>query len=263
MEATYWFKQTDQAPLFPDMLWSRPENKLHAGKLLIIGGNKFHFSAPGLAFAEAEKTGIGTAKVMLPDVLKKTIGSVLENCEFAPTNKSGGFARNSLGVWLDNSSWADAVLLAGDVGRNSETAVVIEEFARHYDGDLVITQDCLDQFTTNPQSIFSRPKTTIVASFGQLQKMWPRLSMGGEVLKFRLPLSQNLLLMHELTITYPVNIITKHNDDMIVSVNGKISTTHNGDEIWRVKTAAHAAVWLLQNPTKPFEALTTAVNQMD
>jgi hypothetical protein len=30
--------------------------------------------------------------------------------------------------------------------------------------------------------------------------------------------------------------------------------------VWRIETAATAAVWWLQNPSKPFEALTTAAH---
>lgn len=254
----YWQKQGDE-PLFPDLQWSRPETKRTAGKLLIIGGNLHNFSAVGQAFSAATEAGIGTAKVLLPEGLRKTIGATLENAEYAPMNKSGSFAKEALAEWLDWARWADCVLLAGDVGRNSETAIVLESFVKNYQGPLVITQDCLDQVLSSPISLFSRPKTVIVASFAQMQKVWPFLVMNFHMVKYRLPLSKNIELIHEVSQKVPVAMITKHNDDLIVAFEGRVSTTKNTEPIWRVTTAAHMAVWWLQNPSKPFEALTTAV----
>ncbi len=260
MADTYWYKQTDT--LFEDLLWSRPENKLHAGKLLIIGGNEHNFSAPDAAYEAALKAGAGSVRVLLPDVLKKTIGSVLENCEFAPTNKSGSFARTALDSWLEQASWADCVLIAGDIGHNSETTIVIEEFLHKYSGMLAITEDALDPFMAWPDKLFARHKTLIVPAFGQLQKMWPRLVMNNHMIKYAHGLAKNVELIHEFTQQSPSYIITKHNDDLIVSVGGKVSTTRNTESIWRTKTAAQACVWWMQNPSKPFEALTTAIYEV-
>lgn len=254
----FWQKQGKE-PLFPDLLWSRPENKRTAGKLLIIGGNLHNFSAPGKAYAAAVEAGIGTAKVLLPEGLRRTIGALMENCEFAPMNKSGSFAKNALAEWLDWARWADAVLLAGDVGRNSETAIVLEAFIKKYPGQLIITQDCLDQLAGIPKEIFLRPLTTIVASFGQLQKMWPTIAVDHQAIKYSLPLQRNLELVHRTTAEIPANIITKHNDDLIVAVGGRLSTTTNTEPIWRVEIAAKAATWWLQNPSNSFEALTTSL----
>lgn len=254
----YWQKQGSE-PLFKDLLWSRPENKRTAGKLLIIGGNLHNFNAPAKAYQAAEKAGIGVAKVLLPEGLRKTIGTSLENCEFAPMNKSGSFAKEALADWLEMARWADCVLLAGDVGRNSETAIVMESFLNKYQGPLVVTQDCLDMVIGSPISLFSRPKTAVVASFGQLQKIWPFLVMEFHMIKYRLPLQQNIEMIHEVSQKIPTAIVTKHNDELIVAFEGQVSTTKNHDSIWRVETAAKVAVWWLQNPSKPFEAITTSV----
>lgn len=254
----FWQKQGSE-PLFPDLLWSRPENKRTAGKLLIIGGNLHNFSAPGQAYDAAVKAGVGTAKVLLPEGLRKTIGAVLDNCEFAPMNKSGSFAKAALTDWLEWAQWADAVLLAGDLGRNSETAIVTEQFIKHYSGPLIITQDALDQFKDTPRLLTDRARTTIVASFGQLQKLWPKISQDGRVIRYGNSLTANLDIIHTTSSDLPAQLVTKQHDDLIVAVGDQISTTKNDHEIWRVETAARVAVWWLQNPSKAFEALTTAV----
>lgn len=255
----FWHKQGDK-PLFPDLLWSRPETKRTAGKLLIIGGNLHSFSAPGQAYDAALRAGIGTARVLLPEGLRKTVGGVLENCEYAPMNKSGSFSKQALAEWLDSAVWADGVLLAGDLGRNSETAIVSEQFIKSYSAQLTITQDALDQFRDNPRVLFERPNTTVVASFGQLQKMWPKITKDGRMIKYGNSLTQNLDILLATARDLSINIITKQNDDLIVIAESQISTTKNTAEIWRVGTAANAATWWLQNPSKPFQALTTSVS---
>lgn len=255
----YWLKQDKDTPLFPDLLWSRPENRQRAGKLLIIGGNKFHFSAPGQAYTAATAAGAGSIKVLLPDALKKTIGRMIENCEYAPTNKSGSFARSALDEWLTLGGWADTVLLAGDIGRNSETAIVLEAFVKEYTGPLVVTQDCLDVFTSHPQILFQRPKTTVVAAFGQLQKMWPHLHLTKEALLYTNPIHKNIELLHEASQKSVISLLTKQNEDLIVAVIGQISTTPHDTLVWRVDTAARAAVWFMQNPAQPFAAINCAL----
>lgn len=126
MNHEYWQKQTVDKPLFPDMLWSRPENKLYAGKLLIIGGNAYGFAAANEAYVEAGKAGIGVARMLLPDSLHKLLGKQFAAGEFAPTTPSGSFSQRALAEALATANWADGVLLAGDLGRNSETAILIE-----------------------------------------------------------------------------------------------------------------------------------------
>lgn len=262
MDTTHWSKQTTK-PLYEELLWSKPENKRFAGKLLIIGGNAHGFLAPATAFGIAEKTGIGVAKVLLPDALSKSVGQVLENTEYAPSNKSGSFAKNALEPWINDASWADGVLLAGDFGHNSETAVVMEKFLTMYDGPSVVTQDAIDELYSVSSMLLKRPNTTIVASLGQLQRLCTEIKFQMPI-KYEYTLQQMVAALQELTAQYPVNIIVKHNNIFIVACSGNVSTTNTdeSESIWRVETAAAAGVWLIQNQTKQFEALTTAIYEI-
>jgi ADP-dependent NAD(P)H-hydrate dehydratase / NAD(P)H-hydrate epimerase len=259
MAATYWHKQSPDNPLFPDLLWSRPENKNQAGKLLIIGGNAHGFAAPAEAYSEANKAGIGTARVLLPDSLQKAVGKVFEAGEYAPSTPSGSFSQKALAEFLALSEWAEGLLLAGDLGRNSETAILLEKFIEKYDGQLTVTQDALDYFIKLPQTIVERPGTLLVASFSQLQKI---AANAGSTKAFTFDMDFLRLIdgLHELTERFEANIIIRHHKNFFTAVNGEVSTTSKESEkIWRVPTAAHASVWWLQNPSKTFEALTTGV----
>jgi len=256
----YWHRQTADKPLFPDLIWSRPEHRSAAGKLLVIGGNAFGFAAPGTAFAEANKAGAGEVRVLLPDRLRQTVGAVLA-AEFAPSNPSGSFSQQAFAGLLAESAWADSVLLAGDIGRNAETAILLEKFVGQYRGQLTITKDAADYFTAAPLILLNRPETTLVVSFAQLQKLATNAHFS-RVFTFSMDLVRLVEALHEFTVKYPTNIIVKHLQNIFVAVNGQVSTTKLDEDtdVWRVKTAAHAAVWWLQNPGKPFEALTTSLS---
>lgn len=261
-EQPYWSKQTVDKPLFPDLLWSRPENRALAGKLLIIGGNAYGFAAPAEAFSQASKASIGVAQVLLPDATKRIVGRVFETGDYAPSTPSGSFAQKSLSEFLSHAAWSDGVLLAGDLGRNSETAILLEKFVTSYRGQLTITKDAADYFTAGPHALLTRPETTLVVSFAQLQKLATNAKFS-QAFTFSMDLLRLVDALHEFTAKYPVNIVVKHLMNIVMATGGKVSTTklETDKEIWRVATATYAAVWWLQNPNKPFEALSTAVSE--
>lgn len=260
MDRPYWHKQTKQKPLFPGLIWSRPENRLHAGKLLIIGGNGYEFKAAANAYGDALEAGIGTAKVILPSSMQKTVGSIFPEAEFAPHTPSGSFARTSLATMLDTAEWADSILLAGDLGRNSETAIVIEQLLQKYKGQITLVNDAVDYCLTAPGGCLDRPETTAVLTTAQLQKLatgaahTPAFTSTMGVV----PFIDNL---HEFSATYGCNLLVHHADNLIVASTGTLSSTllENSQTPDLTDAAASAAVWWLQNPSQPFEALTTSL----
>ncbi len=256
----YWHKQTTEKPLYPDLLWSRPENKKQAGKLLIVGGNAHGFAAAAEAYNEAVKAGVGTARVLLPDSLQKTVGKMFAAGEYAPSTPSGSFSRQALAELMELSAWADGILLAGDLGRNSETAVLLEQFLKEYKGQLTLTKDAADYFAKMPTAVLDRPDTSLVISFAQLQKL--AMSAGSTTaFKFDMDFLRLVTALHELTEKHAASIVVKHLETIFVAAARQVSTTKLSEDmpVWRLKTAAHAAVWWLQNPGKTFEALTTSL----
>lgn len=261
MDHTFWSKQVSE-PLFPDILWSRPESRSNAGKLIIAGGNSHAFSSPATAFNMSEQTGAGTVEVLMPDAIKKIVHSLLPNAHYAPSTPSGSFARQSLDSFIQLAQWSDLALLSGDFGRNSETAIVLESFLKSFSGKICITHDGVDYFKETPLHVVDRKDTLVVLSIAQLQKFFIHtptitpilLSMGS------LELAKAL---HDYTIKHPSCIVTKHNDLIFVAYGGSVSTTKDDQKIWRVATAAKASVFWMQNPDKVFEAATTSVFKKD
>lgn len=260
MDRSYWHKQTKAKPLFPELEWSRPESKLHAGKLLIVGGSAHGFAAPAEAFAESLRAGIGTAHALLPQSIQKIVGIIIETASFAPSTPSGSFSQKALTEFLTEAAWADGVLIAGDLGRNSETAIVLEKFLSKSSIATTLTKDAVDYCTSSPQLVLHRPETLLVLSLSQLQ----RLGIAAGVSKpitFQMDLLHLVDWLHEFTTAYEPHIIVRHLDMIFIAVNGDVTTMkqHDNNPLWRLKTATHASVWWLQNPSKPFAALTTSV----
>ncbi|HSX35422.1 MAG TPA: hypothetical protein VLH84_00640 [Patescibacteria group bacterium] len=261
MERDYWVRQELGKPLFADLAWSRPENKLQAGKLLIAGGSLHGFAAPAEAYAAAVKAGIGTARVLLPNAVQKIVGRVLENGEFAPSTPSGSFSQKALDELLFQALWADATLLAGDLGRNSETAILLEKFLRKYPHPVTLTKDAVDYVTSAPEAALARTAgTTLVLSLSQLQRLAVSTKQTRPI-AFSMDLLHLVEWLHEFTQTYELNIVVKHLEHIFVAVGGRVSTTKLATDlpIWRVQTAARASVWRVQNPAKIFEALTASL----
>lgn len=260
MTKDYWSRQTPDKPLFADMLWSRPENRAHAGKLLIIGGNAQGFAAVGQAHAAAVRAGIGTARMYLPDSLQKVLGRSFDAGEYGPSTPSGSFGQRALAEGLAMANWADGVLLAGDFGRNSETAILLEKFVSKYVGQLTITRDAAEYCINTPSACIGRPDTTFVISLAQLQKLAMQARFT-TAFTFDMDILRFVAALHDFTEAHPIALVVRHLDNLFVAYAGRVSSTHlsTDERVWRTHTAAACATWWLQNPAKPFEALTTAL----
>jgi hypothetical protein len=256
----YLNRQKITEPLYPDLLWSRPENKRQAGKLLIIGGNAQGFSAAAEAYNESTKAGIGTARVILPNVLQRTVSKIFPAAEYAPSTPSGSFSQQALAELLAEAHWADGVLLAGDLGRNSETAILLENFTSKYSGQLTITRDAADYFTKLPQPLLMRPNSLMVISLSQLQKLGSSAKLASAI-TFDMDLIRLADVLHKFTSDNPISIMTKKLDNLIIASGGEVSFTKLNEDkkVWRLKAASHASVWWLQNPNFTYKALTTSL----
>lgn len=255
---SYWQKQSSTKPLFPEVEWNKPEQRSHAGKLAIIGGNKLGFVAIRDAYEVASELGAGQIRAVLPDVLKRTIPPSVSDTIFVPSNPSGGFSREALPEFQAACAWADLCLLIGDAGRNSETAMLFEALLES-DSRVVITRDAVDLLMPAMGRFVNRENTTFVISFAQLQKIFQSVYYP-RIISFSMQLLQLVETLHKFTITYPVTIVTFHQNQLILARGGQVITQEFDQPmaIWRGVTATRAATYLLWNPTKPLEAITAS-----
>lgn len=260
MEHTYWRTQTPNKPLFPDIEWSKPEQRSQAGRLAIIGGNKLGFAGVAESYDTALKTGAGEVRVLLPDILRKTIPTNITDTVFGATNPSGGLAGDALRDMQALDAWATGILLVGDAGRNSETAILYENFILSSTKPLIITRDAVDLVKNSASTLVERPNTLLVVSFAQLQKLFQSVYYP-KILTFSMQLSSLVEAVHKFTITYPVSIAVLHKDYLVVSSGGEVTSTRweNAMAIWRGQVATRAAVYWLWNPGSPFAPVTASL----
>lgn len=260
MEHTYWQTQAHDKPLFPNIEWSKPEQRSLAGKLAIIGGNKLGFAGVAESYGTALKTGVGEARVLLPDVLRKTVPPSITDAVFGSTNPSGGLGANALHDMQALESWATGVLLVGDAGRNSETAILYENFILQSTKPLIVTRDAVDLVKNSTSTLVERPNTLLVVSFAQLQKLFQSIYYP-KILTFSMQLSSLVEALHKFTITYPVGIAVLHKEYLVVASSGEVTTTQweNAMAIWRGQTATRAAVYWLWNPGSPLAPVTASL----
>ena len=259
----FWHRQEPGKPLFPDVEWNKPERRDQAGKLGIIGGNKLGFLAVAESYQEALKAGVGEARVLLPDILKKSVPTVMTDVLFAPTNQSGSLANEALNEALALEKWADVLLLCGDAGRNSQTSIVYEELIKKSEIPVVLTRDAIDLVQNGLQEILDNSRVVFVASLAQVQKIF-RAIYYPKMITFSIQLAQLVETLHKFTITYPVTICVFHADNLIIAYSGEV-VTQKWDApmaIWRGTVGSRAASYLIWSPKTPLAAISTAICKM-
>jgi NAD(P)H-hydrate repair Nnr-like enzyme with NAD(P)H-hydrate dehydratase domain len=259
MNLDYWRKQESDKPLFPDILWSKPERRDTAGKIAIVGGNAHGFAAVAASYQTALATGVGAARVILPDALKPKLPTAMSDAIFTPTNPSGGFASTATIELAATAEWANLILLIGDNGQNSETAGLFETFlAKHPETPVVITRDAVDLIKNAAESVLNRAPTHLVVSFSQLQKLF-RAVYYPRVLTFSQGLKQVAETLHKFTITYPCAITLWHSGNLFVAHDGEV-ITQNFDQpmrVWSGEVATREAVWQIWQRS-PLHAVASA-----
>lgn len=260
IEHPYWHKQTVDKPLYPDIEWSKPQQRAQSGRLGIIGGNSLGFAGAAEAYQTALKTGAGEVRVLLPTALKKNIPASMTDVIYGATNPSGSLSRDAMIEMKAIGDWSTGVLLIGDAGRNSETAILYEDFVREYTGPLTITRDAIDLIKNSSAALVERPNTLLVTSLAQLQKLFQAVYYP-KVLTFSMQLTNLVEAIHKFTISYPISIAVLHQDSLLVASGGEVTSTPWNEpmKIWRGNTATNAAVYWLWSPSKTLESATASL----
>jgi hypothetical protein len=254
----YWQRQEPTKALFPDIAWSRPEQRSMAGRLAIIGGNSHGFAAVAQSYQLAGTMGAGSVRAVVPDTLKRTIPTTILDVMYAASTPSGGFASGDATIKAA-SEWADVSLLVGDCGRSAETSVAFEQLLATQ-SRIVLTRDSVDIVRNSGQLLLNRPDTGLVVSFAQLQKLFQAVYYP-RMLSFSMQLMNLVETLHKFTVTYPVWLATYHQDHVVIAYQGKVVTASFASPmmIWRGDTATRMACYWLWNASKPLEAATTSL----
>jgi ADP-dependent NAD(P)H-hydrate dehydratase / NAD(P)H-hydrate epimerase len=247
--------QTKDQPLYPDILWSRPENRLGAGKITIIGGSNIGIASVARTYGYAVDAGAGSIRVILPSSYQKTSGIGLPlppDSFFAPSSSTGGFQMRALDEWCMHADWSDIVLISGDLGKNSETTLLLDKFLSTYGHKTIISRDAA--------SIYE-PGTSVLLrniNLADLQKL------SSKVAPAHLPLASDSLeafgkKLNAISAATGSYIATYFNNFVWSIDESEAVATRHTEELWQDQTAAKCAVLLAQNPVKKYSAITTAL----
>jgi hypothetical protein len=117
--------------------------------------------------------------------------------------------------------------------------------------------DSVDYFLQNHTPVLHRAETGLVLDFTQAQKLFSASGFS-RPLTSTSQLTQLVEAVHDFTQEHAAHIVFTKGPTTFVGVNGQISTTTSNWE--PLKIAAHTATWWLQNPSKPFEALSSVLS---
>lgn len=257
-DLSFWKKQAK--PLFPDLAWNIPEQKI--GTISVVGGNAQSFSGVVRTTEYLTHTfPIKYVNLILPDVLRDKLPS-LENLNFTASTASGSFAKSRvLNEYFDSS---DFTFLAGDLSHNAETAIAITDAIKDSAKPLLISRDSIDLLAPTASQIIMHHNLILFCSMPQLQKIFRSLFYP-RMITLSSPLVPIIETLHKFTLSYPVTILTFHQGNIIVAHAGQVSTTHIVDtnftpiSLWSGQLAAKIVALNLFNPGHPFEATTAAI----
>lgn len=260
MEQDYWTKQEENKPLYEEVLWNKPEQKSKAGKLLIIGGSAHGFRSVVNAYQTAIESGAGQVKVVLPDKLKKQLPPDFADGIFLPSNDSGGFSLNGLEELMGASGWADVILMIGDTGMNSETAVLHQKLLAEAEKPIIATRDAVDLLLEDAEKTANMKNLNLIMTFAQTQKLFQKVFYP-KVLTFSMNLFNLVECLHKFTITYPICITTYHQGNLITAYDGKVATQKSPNGQFKIisgEIAAKSATFGLWTHDNPLAATATA-----
>lgn len=233
-----------------DLLWNIPERK--QGVVNVIGGNSQNFRTP-VRVAEylTEKYQVETVNLILPDALKSKLPP-MPNFKFLDSTETGSFADDTKLVANMNSG--DYNLLIGDLSKNAITGKAVVSSCASSEKPILLTRDAVDLVAdNNPEEILLNEKLVIFGSLAQMQKLlravyYPKMLL----------LSQSLVqvteVLHKFTLSYPVNIVTLHNGQILVAKDGVVKAVpmeksgYSPIMLWGGELAAKIVALNLYNP---------------
>jgi hypothetical protein len=257
MNADYWIKAAD--PITEDIFWNVPEQK--TGVMQVIGGNSNNFSTEIRNTEFLNGLNLKEIRLLLPDALRGKIPPV-PGITFAPSTESGSFDKDMILKTVAND--ADLTFLSGDFSKNAKTEIAIADVVKNTTSRIVLTRDTIDLITPDANDFIEKGGLIFVATMAQLQKLF-RSVMYPKMILLSSPIFPVVETLHKFTLSYPVTILTFHQDKIIVAKDGTVITTpidhtsYTPLSLWAGTLASKVAALNLWNPNKTLEATHSAI----
>ena len=247
---------------YKDLFWNIPSEQ-KKGVASVIGGNGQNFKTP-MKTAEF-LTGafpLKEVKVVLPDVLKPKLPP-LDNLVFLKTTDTGSFSEaDEIKAAIEN---VDSSLIIGDLSKNAITAKIFGKAICGSKKPLLLTRDAIDLVADEGMDkILMRENLIIYGSIAQWQKIFKSV-LYPKILQPSQSLLQVAESFHKFTLSYPVQVVTFHDGQMLIAKNGKVAvvaliqTEYSPLTIWSGELACKILALNLYNPDKFIEATVAAL----
>jgi hypothetical protein len=247
--------------VYADLKWNVPEQKL--GSINVIGGNVGNFRFE-VKIAEYLSMNFPVKDVwsVLPDALKGKIPD-LPNFVFLPSTESGSFAESQ--ELLDVFNRADCNLILGDLSHNAITGRAIASACKSSEKMTLVTRDSVDLLADNvPERCLMNENLVVMASMAQLIKLLHAVYYP-KMITMSSSLVQAAETLHKFTLSYPVSIVTLHNEQVLVGKNGIVKavalekTGYSPLMFWNGEIAAKIVGMNLYNPNQFIEAVVCGI----
>lgn len=237
--------------LHPNLFWSKPLNRNHAGRLLAAGGQRRKFSAIQQFFELSNAAGIGQCRLVLPDTLRKLIGEV-PGITYGPSTPAGSLAKAARATITEQANQSDAVMLGLDWGNNSESTMLLEACVLKLGRPLILMARDLATLYLRPNQLH-----TEVLIMGDMRDLF-KLAR-----KWRVPLQVKstealgrAAILEQLAETVPADYWVWGPETLIYS-RGRASLTPAAGAPTTLAAALAGTFWV-QYPGQRFEALSNA-----
>ena len=257
-----YFEKIENNP-YEDLYWNIPEKK--QGAVNVIGGNGQSFRTE-VKVAEylAGNYPVETVNTVLPEVLKGKLPPV-ENFKFLPATEGGTFSGEGL---VDIMNGADFNLIIGDLSKNAVTGKAVASACEIAEKPMIITRDTVDLIAENgPEKVLMNENMIIFGSLAQMQKIL-RAVYYPKMLLLSQSLVQVVEVLHKFTLSYPVNVLTLHNEQILVAKDGTVKAMpleksgYSPIMLWSGELAAKIVALNLYNPNNFIGATIAATLQI-
>lgn len=244
-----------------DLSWNVPEQK--RGIVNIIGGNDGNFNNE-IKIAEflGREYPIEDVKVVLPDSLKNKLPP-LPNFIFMPATETGSFTESQ--ELYDAFDVADYNLVLGDLSRNAITGKALAQACRKTERMTLITKDAVELLAEHEaERWLMNENLVLMASMPQLQKVL-RAVYYPKMLLLSQSLVQVVEVLHKFTLSYPIALVTLHNEQILLAENGIVKAIpleksgYSPIMIWSGELAAKIVGMNLYNPNRFIDASCAAI----
>ena len=224
----YWGKIDKNARFELD--FERPEQKRLAGKILLIGGHVKAFFSVARATQVANERGVGEVLTVLPNSLEKKIPKT-NGIKYLASESAGGFSKDTREELTELMRGMDASLILGDMGKNSEVKELISGLlTEKCEHPTLLMRDAVDLALESEhfEVWIQNRNAEVFVTISQLKKMlqtiyYPR------VLNLTAPLIQVVEILHKLTLSYDVTIVTMQSEQILLAQGGKVLSVALGE----------------------------------